>query len=335
MAEQVKKFFKQPKKSMILKSTHPRSAGDDLVNIIRKIEEGQSIIIERGIIPDSGKFSTPRKFLKHGPELKLKRFSSLKEYLEINTAKRPTPVQLRDKAFLEMGDHSFCGISFIPITGNDKRKRKISLVESLAGAWIFAYEHQINNGIEIRAYQESRRVEFEGAIITVRVPSRTKGKRRYEFTLDSVPVVDSQYKIAIAHSIRSSGHDCKRKEYGFRFRYSGDKENSDVFNFCAHEIAAYLEVINYFLNERKNIIPLQMSQFPIPTTLAVDFFKRLCDSTLIRDNQSRYKDKLRKLNQAEKEILLWDLVYKEGPDATFFATEKVEKYDWSLRHNEH
>tara|TARA_Y100000310_G_C20527654_1_gene736856 strand:+ start:13 stop:684 length:672 start_codon:yes stop_codon:yes gene_type:complete len=221
----------------------------------------------------------------------------------------------------------------MPIVGNDKRKRKVSLVECLEAARIFHYAHNIATGIEFdpKPYGNSKKVKNEGAVIPMRVPSRTKKSPKYEFNLISVPIIDSPDKFTVSQSIVTTGHHCKRKQFDFGFNFEKDRESSKVFNWCAHEIAAYLKVMDHYWNEEKNIIPLEMNQFAIPTMETVEYYKRLSDSVLIRDENSQTIDKLRKLNKSEKEILLWGFIYKHNHDETFFATEKIENYDWKLR----
>jgi len=322
---QKKQFFQEPTKARILKVS-TINADNNLVDRIENLDENQALIIETRLI--SNNFPNSRKFLKHGPEVKPKRQYTLSQIAK----ERFVPVQLREQAFNGIGNKAYCGYSFIPFVGRDKRKRKVSLVECLEGARIFAYAHNIGTEIEFdpKPYDQSKRVESEGANIPVKVPSRRKKLSKYNFNLISVPVIDSPNKFVVSLGIASTGHDCKGKQYDFRYRYKDDKEGSDVFNFCGHEIAAYLKIIDHYWRKEKNIVPLEMSPFALPTMKTVDYYKRLCDSVLIRDETSKAKDQLRKLNKAEKEILLWGLVYKYNHDDTFFATEKIENYDWSL-----
>lgn len=321
-----KRFFQEPTKAQILRASSSfLHIETDLISRIESSLPGQTLIIERPLIPLT--FPNSRKFLKHGEEVKPKRAYTLEEVART----RFVPVRLREEAFNNIGPRAYCGYSFMPLTGKDQRKRKVSLVECLEAARICAYAHHLGTGIEIKPYQDSARVETEGAEITVRVPSRTKKRQKYEFNLTSVPVIDGPYKFVVAQSLASSGHDCKRKQFDFRYRYEDDKESSRVFNFCAHEIAAYFKTINYYYYILKNFVPFDMNQFAAPTIRAVDFYKRLLDSVLIKDENLRTKDKLRKLHKAEKEILVWGLVEVYNHDSTFFATEKIENYDWSLR----
>ena len=264
---QKKQFFQEPTKARILKVS-TINADDNLIDRIENLDEDKALIIETRLIPNN--FPNSRKFLKHGQEVKPTRVYTLEEVAK----ERFVPVQLREQAFNDINKKAYCGYSFMPFVGKDRRKRKVTLTECIEGARIFAYAHNIGTGIEFKSYEDSRRAESEGAEIPVRVPSRRKKLSKYDFNLTSVPVIDSQNKFAVAQSIGSSGHDCKRKQYDFRYKYEDDKESSKVFNFCAHEIAAYFEIINHYKNKLKTLVPLDMGQFAISTIKTVNYYKR-------------------------------------------------------------
>lgn len=273
-------------------------------------------------------YENSRKFMKHGPEVKPARHYSLEQAIKI----RKTPVQLREEAFNKIQSHEFCGYSFMPL-GKDKRKRKVSLVECLEGARIFAYSHQKNAPIKIKPYADAKRVAKEGAEVVVKVPSRTKKERKLQFKLTSVPFKDSLEKYAISLNI-GSDHSCPAKRFNIRYRYSDDKENSGIFNICAHEIASYLELIQQEWEKKKNMIPVQMCQFAIPTQETVNYYLKLENNLLIYNENLKNKNKLRKPNRAEKEISLWALVKHLGYDKTFFSKKSrdgdVADYKWRI-----
>ncbi len=230
-----------------------------------------SILIPRG-------YQNARKFMKHGKEVKPKRFYSLRHALEYNK----TPVQLREEAFNCIKDPYFCSYSFMPI-GKDRRKRKVSLSEGIEGARIFANAYQtLCEKIRIKPYDDSRRVRIDGAEIIVSMPSRREGKPDLEFKLISIPVIDSNEKHKISLNF-GSDHSCGLKRFNIRYKYIDDKESSGVINICAHEIAAYLKVVDYYWGEEKNIIPIQMCQFAIPTQETVDYYLKWEDNVLIFD----------------------------------------------------
>ncbi|HLD38324.1 MAG TPA: hypothetical protein VJA20_02695 [Candidatus Nanoarchaeia archaeon] len=271
-------------------------------------------------------YQNSRKFMKHGLEVKPMRYYSLEHALKIEK----TPVQLREEAFNKINSYEFCGYSFMPL-GKDKRKRKVSLIECLEGARIFAYSHQKKSPIKIKSYDDAKRVKKEGAEIIAEVSSRTKKERKNKFKLVSVPVKDSLEKYAVSLNI-GSDHSCLSKRFNIRYRYNDDKESSGIVNICAHEIAAYLELIQQELDKKKNIVPVQMCQFAIPTQETVNYYLKLENNVLIYDKNLKNKNKLRKPNRAEKEISLWALVKFLEYDKTFYSKKSrdgdVADYTW-------
>ncbi len=283
---------------------------------------------EYAIIPSfiPKQYENSRKFMKHGKEVKPARYYFLEDAIRIGK----TPVQLREEFFNQIKNYEFCGYSFMPL-GKDKRKRKVSLIECLEGARIFAYSHQKNAPIKIRAYADAERVKKEGAEVVAKVPSRTKGERKIQCKLTSVPYKDSLEKYIISLNI-GSDHSCQSKRFNIRYRYSDDKESSGILNICAHEIAIYLELIQQEWDKNKNMIPVQMCQFAIPTQETVNYYLKFENNVLIYDENLKNKNKLRKPNRAEKEIGLWNLVKHLGHDRTFYSKKSrdgdVADYKW-------
>jgi len=275
----------------------------------------------------AGNTLSARKHMKHGPEVKPRRQYTIEQALN----EKITPVQMREDVFNNLNGPFYCSYSFQPL-GNDKRKRKVSLVQCLEGAKLYAYANQVNGAeIIVKPYADAKRVAKEGAEIIVEVPSRTQKQLRSRFKLMSIPVIDSPEKYAIALNFGST-HSCPSKEFKIRYTYENSKENSQVLNICAHEIAGYLGVIDYFCNEEKNLIPLQMSQFALPTQETADFYKKMDNNVLIRDNKIKSKDSLRKPNFADKEVALWDWVKSKGHDVSFYPKASrdgtLANYNW-------
>ncbi len=319
-----KKFFREATKAEIKKG---KLVGLDRIggrlSGLTNLAEDEFLIIA-AVLPRG--YENARKFMKHGPEVKPKRYYSLDQAV----LEGKTPVQLREESFNNLDRRNYCGYSFMPM-GRDRRKRKVSLIECIEGARIYAYSHQVPGAqITIKPYADSKRVRIDGAEVIARVPSRTKKQPKIDLKLLSVPIIDSVEKHAISLNI-GSDHSCPSKRFNIRYRYTDDKESSGIVNVCAHEIAAYLAVIDHFW-EQKNLIPLQMSQYAIPTQKTVDFYLKLCNNILIQDSSLKSKDKLRKLNRAEKEIRLWGLVWELGHDATFYSKASrdgdVANYNW-------
>ncbi len=316
-----KNFFKEPGASEIRDYGIVRSFSDNLVKNILYLYEDQGGVIERRLIPES--FDTGRRFMKHGDDVKLPRFYTLDEIV------REMPINLRREAFSNIENKAYCCYSVKPVIGVDKRTRRIPLIECLEGGKIYCYTHQIEKiagdpSIDIKPYVDAKGVEKDGAEIVVKVPSRSEKQEKYKITFDSVPVLNNDSKWAIAYSI-GSDHVCEHKRYKFRYNYPDEQERSNVFTFCAHEIASYLAIIDYFKNEN-NRVPLHMSQFAFPTQEAVDFYDKLGFNCLIKTPDDKQP---RKLIGPEKEILLWGLVKRRGHDKTFYANiDEIKDYRW-------
>lgn len=305
-----KGFFKKETVASIRKKDKIE-ASNNLVEKILDLENKDYLEIKRDLVPEH---YTPKRFLKHGTELKLQRTYSQRETLE----KKLIPVRQRQEAFNKIKHPFYSGYTFVP-SSKDRKIRKVSLTNCLEAAKLYFYAENLASKISIKAYSDSQRVKKEGAVFAVKVPSREKKKHSYEFNLVSVPFIDNDEKYTISSSIRTEGHLCKEKQFMFRYKYGTSKEGSDYHYICAHEIAAYIKVAETSWNKDKNIVPLQMSQFVLPTQFFVDYYKKLENNCLI-DGKN--------LNKAEKEILLWSLVQKQGHDKTCFATEKILNYDW-------
>jgi len=321
-----------PKKDFFKESTISEIEEKTLVGKhVDELDSREYVILASSLIIPKG-YKSARKFMKHGPEVKPRRIYNLEQAVrEIRT-----PVQLREEAFNKIKNSFYCGYTFMP-TGKDQRKRKVSLVECLEGARISAYAHQVpGTEIKIKPYDDAKRVRQDGAEIIVDVPSRETKQPRVKFKLTSVPIIDSPEKYLISLGI-GSNHSCRSKRFNIRYRFSDDKEGSGIVNICAHEIAGYFAIIDYYINNKKNLVPLQMSQFAIPSQETVDFYLKLGNNVLVKDQILKTKDKLRKPNRAEKEIALWSFVKKLGYDRTFYSKGSRDgnlvDYNWGIKEN--
>jgi len=126
MAKKV--FFREDTKSEIKTKNLVEKAN---ISEIGNLTNNQYVIIEP-LVPSG--HENARKFMKHAPEVWPKRQYSAEQAIKNGK----TPVQLREKAFNEIKGSYFCGYTFLPL-GRDRRKRKVSLIECLEGARIFAY----------------------------------------------------------------------------------------------------------------------------------------------------------------------------------------------------
>ncbi|MFH1770711.1 MAG: hypothetical protein ABH828_04080 [archaeon] len=325
MAKDEKKtFFKESTVGQIKQYSKIIEVSRNLVQNIINLKEDEGLIIKANIIPS--RFKGSRHFMKHGADVKLHRYKSIDEAIDDDML----PASRRIEALNNIKDPYKSGISFKPFVGTDFRTRKISLVENVEGTKIYTHAHQPESNqftanIDVKPYSDAARVRMDGAEVTTKIPSRRKNHKRHEVKLLSVPVEYGIFKWGIAYAI-STVHHCESKFYNIRYTSEHSKESSKIFNFCAHDVAAYLSTIDYYIKRGKKV-PLHMSQFAIPSEKTVDYYNKLLHNVLIQTSKD---EKARKLTIAEKEILLWGLVLKEKAGSTFMAQghAKVRNYNW-------
>jgi len=334
MPEFPKPFFKEPSAAEILKADSIRIiTGPSLVQKIKDIEKDQAGIILCDLIPKQfdGKdeFDRSRKFMKHGPELKIRRLHSLADAEK----EERLPVELRREAFGSLANRAYPGYSTKPFLRPDKRTRRFSLGENCAGTQLYCYASHFNEEIVIKPYDDAKRSGREGAKIAAKIPSRTLGKDPYEFMVYSVPIEDGPEKLALAWHVWTT-HSCRKKQWNIRYNFEDAKEDSEQISLCSHEVAAYLAIMEYYKDEQSNALPADMNPFAVPSQQDVDFYKKLCNQCLIiRMDQKAAKDietalsptlegrlsmqkveklfgrKPRKLYGADTEILLFGSIY--------------------------
>lgn len=316
-----KKYFQEPTVAEIRSKRFVKEVDINLVDYILNLRDDEYLVIKTNLIPEEF-YEEPRKFMKHGNTVDIPRYRSLEEALEY----KKTPVQLRQIPFDKLSKKRvYCGYTFKPFMGTDRRTRKVSLVECLKGTKLYMYAYRDDlTSIDVKPYDDAKRIKKEGAEIIVSVPSRTEKKSRYEFKFSSVPVEDGELKWGVAYNILTN-HSCKSKTFNIKYGWVDQKESSREFNFCAHEVAGYFAIIDYYWNKEKNIIPLQMSQFAIATQLTVDYYNKLNKNCLIQTPDDK---KPRRLIMREDEILLWNLVKRLKHDKTCYARKKVKDYNW-------
>jgi hypothetical protein len=335
-----KSFFKVRSEAEIHDLNRQNCEKKGLVNQIIGLDDSEYLIIPETVIPIE--FSSPNKFKKHGAELRLRRFKSQEEMI----SNKLLPIQLRSETFDRIWEiyqtngrgGFFSGYTFRPV-GIDEIPRKVSLVSCLHGAQIFAYANQVSGAeIMLKDYDGSKIVSEEGGRFIFNVPSRTEKKSRWKVGLSNVAVIDNNMKYVIANSI-DSDHTCDEKRYNREMRFKSreignsgiQREKSQVVQFCPHDIAAYMALADEYWNKKKNIVPLMVNPFAFPTQFSVDFYKKLLNNVLIKSTAKQKGKEVnveRQLNQAEQEIFLWGLVMNYGHDKTFFAKEKLAKYNW-------
>ncbi|MDP3918936.1 MAG: hypothetical protein Q8Q35_03490 [Nanoarchaeota archaeon] len=353
-----KQFFREPSMAQIrndskLIEVDPRD--DTLVERLRELSEGEVIVLNSPLYyPD---FKSSRMAMKHALDVKshttadqaIQLFKDAvkgrsKKLYDIITNNEVNPWMMRQAAFDNLQMPLVGGYSFSPFPpsfpwqNQDTRVRKVSLVECLEAARISAYVEQVEGvpKIKVGDYTNHSEVAKTGAVVPVKVPSRTKGEGRYTLKMTSVPIVENNNKHSIAWAIGAEGHaDCGRKLW--HFRYSNRPSAKEVV-FCAHEIFAYRAIAEHMWKTRKAEgkkdykTTMQMNQFVQPTSELIEVYRRTLDSVLVKDPET--KDELRKTNKADEEILLWSAVMKYGSENTCFRKHgtKLGQEDWNLRY---
>ena len=277
-----------------------------------------------------------RKCYKHGEYLPLSQPQTQQDALECSDI----PLAIRAKDFskleeLREEEINLMGYSFRPVQGRDRTKRVVPFVWLPEAARLFAYAQTMAGGIQVKPYADSARVAREGASVVCTVPSRTKKHPRYTVRLEHVPVEGVTEKRAAIWSIKPQ-YSVKAPEHStFNIRYTGeaDREASEIITFYPHDIAAYIAVAGEFW-KKHNMTPMEMNPFALPSGHQAEFYKKLCNNVLVFDPTLSSKDKQRKLNLAEKSILLGRAISIFGHDDFSFwdpqRDGKLKDYNWSL-----
>lgn len=312
-----KAFFEQRTQGEIsdLEKGYCTANLDSFVNRLTSTAQDERVVFKGDIVPKN--YKGANKFKKHANEVKLKRTRNEQNLI----ANARTPVQLRHEAFSKITNPYHCGYSYKG-TGLDKRSVVVSLDQCVAGALLFMYDQKLLANHTPTIYGDSRRAGVEGADCIVSIASRTKKHPRYGVTFYQVPIKDDPAKFALWQKMRWKETSKHQQYRSMRRKYFEQQESSSYIPVVAHAIAAYHKIVSHEWANSKNIIPLQMNPFAIPTQKTVDVYQRIQNNVLVRTKEGV----LRKPNQAESEIMLWELVNQEGHDATFYATKKLVDY---------
>ena len=307
-------FFYKPKTAReILMNRDVRRESGNIAERVLCMRENEALIIPE-IVPED--YEGRMRFLKRAPQVVLDTGKTAWDAMRSCN----TPLKARRKAFNNLDrDEKYCGFAWKSLRKNEHKRA--SLVECIEGAKLFAWTELANAEIKITPYNNAGDAAYFGGKFKVKVSSRTPKQPRYELTLESVPIVASRQNPVVWTDI-TSAHYCGITGNDFSYRYVSSED------FCAHVIAAYLEIAREKRLDRGNLVPLEFVPFALPSEMAVGFYNRLTNSMMVEQAVDGKKRK-RPLNKAEKEILLWDLVKIMGHDTTFYATKKFKEYDWA------
>ncbi len=317
-----------------------RSRG--LVNRIMDLDPSEDAICLRvELIPGRFKIGTKtraeasRKAYKHGQYFKVSQPTTQRD--AVDDTRWPGEIirgDLEQLTHLKEEEVNIIGFSFKPVQGNDRRKRVFPLVNLLEGTRLFSYMENLPEGVKVKPYTTSRRVEIEGGAVIVEIPSRRQKVGRYSIKLDHVPITDNMCKQAIAWSLNTShetGRSSPHELHNIRYTYETDREGSDIKTFTPQDMAAYLAVCKYFAKEKGNRTPLNMAPFVLPSKIAASFYGKLRNNVLIYDITNSGKDKLRKPHLAESSILLARAISVLGREDMFWNPDRdkdLSEYDW-------
>lgn len=259
-------------------------------DLIRRIDELEP---NQGLIIE--RRLIPKKY--KNPKKFLKYGNPLETFLMNENGETIHNSQIRERTFDLITNRAYPGYLFTPSDITE-------LTESLEAAGVYyysfhAFPKQSKNLslIDITPY---------GNLITVKVRSRRK----------NVPAYDFNYHL-LKERIKTEGHLCKFKQFSFKTK--------DLYkNFwCCHEIAAFWRMIEL------GILDPEINSFAVPTQQEVSFYKKL-KRILIRDEELKNKDKLRKLHKEDEETLLWGSVYIHKYNKKFNGKiEELKNYNWS------
>ncbi|MFT4326221.1 MAG: hypothetical protein ACMXYK_01845, partial [Candidatus Woesearchaeota archaeon] len=187
----------------------------------------------------------------------------------------------------------------------------------------------------LRIYLGSNRVAREGASGTIRLPSRQQKKPRYAVDFHHLPVVDNEWKTAIAQSFTTtySGNRPENACYrNIRYTFFNETQRSHVRSFVAHDILSYF-VLQKFFAHHKNMVPWNVGPFPKPSQLAAKLHA-VCDhGLLLKDYESGH---LRKPYVVEKANIIAQGVASFGHDAMLYwdgkgnGDPKYKDFSWNV-----
>ena len=308
-------FFYKPKTAneILGNKSKVMFAESDIAECVLELYDDEGLIIPE-LVPEE--FESRMRFLKKAPQVVLDTGES-----QFDAIKRKiTPLEARRKASSNLKkDEKYCGLVWKSLRKNEHKR--VSLVESMEGAKLFAYSKLAGALIDVKPYNAAANAGYFGGKFKVSVPSRGAKSERYEMTLESVPITQSKFNPVIWTDI-TANHYCGITGNDFSYKYVSSED------FCAHVIAAYIEMARQNRYDKKNIVPLEFMPFPMPSEETVKFYNKLLNNVMVQTFEDGKRRK-RALNKAEKEILLWDLVKIEGHDKILYAEKKLQEYKWA------
>ncbi len=272
-----------------------------LKNLIDTIHLDSSKILEDIVNEEESKGRIINSFREHkkltyllAQELKLWPYTLLKKGLEKTTfGSRPL---------------GYCWY------GLDGYLRVISWIREVEGAELYIAKNKLNHKLEL-----ATKGKFYGKNARLRITSRSKKDKEYEFDLTDLPIFKSKDLRQYSSWLEFKGY-CNCPDKGYRSRQH-EKRARDYFIFCAHEVAGFYEAMHIF-GKRKGF-QFRINPFGIPTKRGINFVDNLRWNCAIKDN-----DKIKPLNKTEMDRLIGDFILYTDYDNVFYhwGKKKPENY---------
>ena len=331
-----KDAFERKLVNQIIKDRSMVETGTDLINTLDNLKKNEYMLITTNLIP--WKFSVfqshgrellrtraekTRKFAKHANKVELiKRGDDRDNWTYQFSQMNMKPFDLIKNAYSNAKQGFYSGYSYIPLVGNDKRKRIVPLIECIEGSLLFSYAKQFCDGIEVRPYDDSQKVAEEGTSIIVGVPSRTPKRGRYRFRVDHVPIKATRLNKMLG-SATVSNHACALLDYGeLRYQYLDDKIGSREFVFDAHDIAGILAIVENYA-KKGNEVPGESCYQVVPNPAMIERYKKMKQQCVIEDFKDGEK-RLYPLNKPERESFLQGCAIKSGVENCFMPANEAD-----------
>ena len=315
----------------------------DLLEIVERLDTSTEVIhLEQGQIIPSEHNGRPylhsQNFLKRGPKVVLSQPRSVEDAVH----RELSALTSRRTSY----DHLAEGTLYSGMTWSSLRtgeQKVVHLVDVLESGRIVAYAHQSSDKKDkMRAQGYSRTVDLRthGAVALVDVPSRSN-EGVFTVTLHHIPLLnnDAYHRFGLWRELKGSGHGGGFKSHDETATRSCTKTYDPITFagrrkrevFCAHEMAAYFYVSQRIRETTGHII---RQPFPLPTQLMVDIYLTLENNVLVTERRtSKVTGKPytvhRGLNEAEVEILLWEMVKKHGHDPVFYSRTRLQERRWT------
>lgn len=359
--ENKKPFFRE-RTAAEIRSMNCRRTGSarELVERIMELNpKSDSLCLMFGLTPrefgtkDSTRAS--RRNLKHG------KYASINQPYSVEDALKEgrIPLALRQEALDRLiripQEGNFClGYSFRPIIGSNKTRVFVPFWAIMEGCRRDTYDlkvcksmsDKLDVGSKVIPYVDANRVESEGGTVLVRVPSSSKGEKSYLVRWNHVAVKDNPQKRVICWgtvpNFVVSGEDelanaePMHKMYNIRYTCREDREGSQFNMIYPQDIESHQAMIRCFMGHH-NIIPLERSQYAIPSVEAAEFWTKLCNNVLVEDltlKDKSKKDSYRKLHIDEKCMLQARQVGVLGAQRTMYwdaeRDGRIKDYNWEI-----